>query len=182
MVPRINSLHAPNRKQIHCCQGMSAHQLPPEGGGHEGQVPDHHQRISPSIPMPLCSPTCLQILKSVHLPFFKSRTTIFLTLCSLYSFWFLGDPQSPGCYWRFPYFHNFNPLVSPYRSPLAPPPFTCWGLVMSSMTKTATSQLGSWKGEAKSWGSISVFLGWLGHLRSCWGAGHHPTIKNIQTG
>lgn len=125
MVPRINSLHAPNRKQIHCCQGMPAHQLPPERGGHEGQVPDRHQRISPSIPMPLCNPTCLQILTSVHLPFFKSRTTIFLTLCSLHSFWFLGDPQSPGCYWRFPYFHNFNPLVSPYRSPLAPPPFTC---------------------------------------------------------
>lgn len=37
MVPRINSIHAPNRKQIHCCQGMPAHQLP-SMGGEEGQV------------------------------------------------------------------------------------------------------------------------------------------------
>lgn len=176
MVPRIHFMPQIGSRYTAAkeCQHINCLQW---GENMRSRWPHLHQRISPSILMPLCSPTCLQILTSVHLPF-KSWTTIFLTLCSLNSIWFLGNPQSPGCYWRFPYFHNFNSLVSP----LAPPPFTCWGLVMSSMTKTATSQLGSWKGEAKSWGSISVFLGWLGHLRSCWGAGHHPTIKKYTTG
>lgn len=139
------------------------HQLPPVEGEHEGWWSDLPHTISPVILLPLCCPFQLQTLTSIHLDLsLRSLTTVSLNFPLSLVF----NPQASGCC-PFPYFHiTFNPLVFLCRSLLAQPQFT-WGLVVSSTTQTASGQLGSWKGDAKSWGSINVFLGQLGHLRSC---------------
>lgn len=97
MVPRKNSVHAPNRKQIHCSQGTLAHQLPLLEREHGGQVADLHHRISLSILMPLCCPTCLQIPTSVHLDLSSSSELQYSSPSALYTqfgFWTILNLQA----------------------------------------------------------------------------------------
>lgn len=95
MVPRINSLPAPNRKQIHCCQGMPAHQLPSMGGAHEGQVARSSPKnltfypyapMQPNLPpnLNICPSTFLQVLNyHIPCPLLSTLNLVFWTILNL---------------------------------------------------------------------------------------------------
>lgn len=94
MALRTDAAHAPDRKLIHCGQGMPAHQHT------RGRRLGLHHRTPSTCPAAPCCPACLQILTAIHLDFtLRVRTTLTLTLSSPLSLWF-----SPGCY-PFPHSH-----------------------------------------------------------------------------
>lgn len=155
---------------------MPAHHLPPvEGdtGARWSDLIESHHRIPPLS----CCRTHLQILTFVYKDLsFRSWTTLPLTLSTLNLF--PASPEALGCY-PFSYFHTTFWFL--HAVPWPHPPFTLsWGFVMFSTTQTASGELGSWKGEAKSRGFISIFLGWLAGSPPIlpWGAGHHTTMKH----
>lgn len=101
----INVAHAPDRKWIHCCQGMPAHQ-PQPAGEHEGQVVRPPPQNPAFLLLPLCCPA----------PVPKSRICPSRSCLQVLSYSY--PSPSPHPTW-FP--HNPEPLLC-YPSPSTQPP------------------------------------------------------------